>query len=78
MSRPNQNAVIGARWFVVFITFILAVSVFIGPSASAEGGGGGNPPTESGEDTLGTAPPFVQPDSLGFFETIVLYLGVIF
>lgn len=78
MSRPNQSAAIAARWIVVLITLILAITTFVGPSASAEGGSGGSPPIESGEDTLGTPPPSVQPDGLGFFEMLGLYIEVIF
>ncbi len=67
-----------ARWAVVLFTLILAVYTIASPVAFAEGTGGNHPPVESGEDTLGTPPPSVQPDELGLFELLGLYLEVIF
>lgn len=79
MSRSIQAVISRARWLVVFITITLALFSLLGPTVSAEGGGGVVvPPLGSGEDTLGTPPLLVQPDGLGFFELLGLYIEVIF
>ncbi len=78
MSKSNQSAAIGARWIVLLVTLILAISTIVGPTASGEGNGGNIPPNGTGEDTLGTPPPSVQPNDFGFFEMLGLYFEVIF
>jgi len=78
MSLSKRSIAGGSKWFVLFLTLILALFSIVGPTVVAEGGGPIYPPNGGGEDTLGIPEPSLQPDNISFFEMIGLYFETIF
>lgn len=77
MSKSIRSIAGSSRWFVLFFTLTLILFSIHGPSVVAEGGGPSVPPIGGGEDTLGVPEPCLQPNNIGFFELIGLYLEAI-
>jgi hypothetical protein len=78
MFKSQRSKSKTALWLVALITVLLSSYTMFVPVASAEG----NAPVVPGEqipgDTIPGPQPFVQPDDIGFFDLVVLYLDVIF